>query len=302
MVNDIDFVVTYVNCEDKKWQQLYEETSIKKHKKIKKNSVRYRDFGTLKYQFRCIANNLPWIRKLYLIVQSESQIPEWVNRDTVHVVYHDQIIDYHHLPTYNSDVIEVYMHRIPGLSEYFLYANDDMFPINPSQPEDWYDENGYSKIVIKTWKYSWNDKIYRQILKSTENLCRKLCELPRVSDRVMHSDHSINPMRKSIWQYVWAKQYDKMYDSCSTFREAKNISQEVNNFYSYLSNEYSLHERNNKYLELNASDEVIQNAILGDEYTCICLNDNGCDNFIKTKQLLIDTFEKKYPEKCKYEL
>ena len=43
---NIDFVVPYVNCEDEQWRKLYEEQSLLHGRKIMKNSVRYRDYGT----------------------------------------------------------------------------------------------------------------------------------------------------------------------------------------------------------------------------------------------------------------
>src|SRR5690606_13061595 len=36
----------------------------------------------------------------------------------------------HFLPSFNSNVIEIYMHKIPGLTEHFVYFNDDFFIIN----------------------------------------------------------------------------------------------------------------------------------------------------------------------------
>lgn len=299
---NIDYIVTYVNGEDEQWRKLYEEQSILHGRKISTNSVRYRDFGTLKYLFRGIAENMPWIRNLYLIVQSESQIPDWVNRDTVHVVFHDQIIDYRNLPTYNSNVIELYMHRIPGLSEYFLYGNDDMFTLNPTTPEDWFDGNGNPKIKIKTWPFAMRHKMYRHMLKATENLCCDMCGKKHVENKVIHADHNINPMRKSIWEQAWQMNEKRLFESCSTFREAKNITQELSNFYSYLSGKYTLHNRNNKYIEFRRSFDEIHKMITRSDYHCICINDSGCEDFKKAKTILLKSFNQKYQNPSKYEI
>lgn len=39
-----------------------------------------------------------------------------------------------HLPTFNSHVFETFLWQIPGLSEHFIYLNDDMVLAHPIQP------------------------------------------------------------------------------------------------------------------------------------------------------------------------
>ena len=81
----------------------------------------------MRYKFRSIATNAPWIRNLYMIVETPSQVPSWLNQDAVKIIYHRDIIDGIYLPTYNSTTIEMFINRIKGLSEYFLYGNDDFY-------------------------------------------------------------------------------------------------------------------------------------------------------------------------------
>ncbi|MFR2063638.1 MAG: hypothetical protein ACLS36_08490 [Streptococcus sp.] len=50
------------------------------------------------------------------------------------------------LPTYNSAAIELNLHRIEGLSENYLYFNDDMYLIRDSHPSDFY-KNGQPKLL-----------------------------------------------------------------------------------------------------------------------------------------------------------
>ena len=40
------------------------------------------------------------------------------------------------LPTFNSTTIEMFLPKIPDLAEHFIYGNDDMYPMAPSQPSD----------------------------------------------------------------------------------------------------------------------------------------------------------------------
>ena len=84
------------------------------------------------YSLRSIQAFAPWVRDLYLI--TNGQVPEWLNTSSpnVHLVTHDQLFaNKSDLPTFNSNAIEmalaVSVDKIEGLSDKFLYFNDDFF-------------------------------------------------------------------------------------------------------------------------------------------------------------------------------
>jgi len=89
---------------------------------------RFRDNGELRYSMRSLLRFAPWLRRIYLITNGE--VPAWLDRhsDRVEVVTHAALFDKPgDLPTFNSNAIEMHLHRIPGLSRKFLYLNDDVF-------------------------------------------------------------------------------------------------------------------------------------------------------------------------------
>ena len=108
----MDIVITYVNGLDPIWQSDYE-----KHTNQPVLVKRFRDWGTLRYLFRGIAENMSFIRKVHLVVSHESQVPEWINRDEVHIVLHKDIIPAEYLPTFNCNPIEMHLHCIEDLDE-----------------------------------------------------------------------------------------------------------------------------------------------------------------------------------------
>jgi hypothetical protein len=81
----------------------------------------------------------PWIEKIWIVTQ-RPQSPAFLNEfPRASIVHHDEIFeDRHHLPTFSSRAIEANLHRIPGLSEHFIYLNDDMFLGQPVAPEDFF--------------------------------------------------------------------------------------------------------------------------------------------------------------------
>ena len=111
----MDIVITYVNSLDPEWQKDYE-----KHTNTPILEKRFRDWGTLKYLFRGIAKNMPFIRKVFLVVSNDSQVPLWIDRNKVEIVLHKDIIPAEYLPTFNSNTIEMHLHRIKELDEQFL--------------------------------------------------------------------------------------------------------------------------------------------------------------------------------------
>ena len=100
--------------------------------------VRYVQHDELRYSLRSAFENVPWIRHIFIV--TDGQRPVWLkDHPKISVVDHRQIIPAERLPLFSSIAIEMYLDRIPGLSEHFLYANDDMFFNRPLEVSDFYD-------------------------------------------------------------------------------------------------------------------------------------------------------------------
>jgi UDP-N-acetylglucosamine-lysosomal-enzyme len=78
---------------------------------------------------------------LYAIEMTESSASESVppsNRKCVLCVTQDIYVNKSHLPTFSSPSIESHLHRIPGLSDKFIYMNDDVMFGSDVWPDDFY--------------------------------------------------------------------------------------------------------------------------------------------------------------------
>ena len=53
------------------------------------------------------------------------------------------------LPTFNIRSIDAMLHRVEGLSETFVYFNDDVFLINKIREEDWFVKN--KGVLMGKW-------------------------------------------------------------------------------------------------------------------------------------------------------
>ena len=109
-------------------------------------SRRYADYEQLRYSLRSLEKYAPWVRRVFLV--TSGQIPYWLDLDNprLEIVTHRQIFEEGDLPTFSSPAIESNLHRIPGLSQRFLYFNDDVFLGKEVWPEDFYTEHEGFKV------------------------------------------------------------------------------------------------------------------------------------------------------------
>ncbi len=133
----IDLVYLYVNNGDEEWVAKRKQYAIDRDN----STCRFRDNKELVYSLRSVEEYAPWIRNIYIV--SNSSMPDWLNTDhpKLHVIEQDSIMPPDIQPCFNSNVIESFLYKIPGLSEIFLYACDDMFFGNHVSP-DFFVENG----------------------------------------------------------------------------------------------------------------------------------------------------------------
>lgn len=147
----IDIVYTWVDGSDAKWLASYEKARRMLEPSYKNNSMsRYTDHQELRYSLRSIEMYAPWVRKVYIV--TASQTPAWLSDSLdgrVEVVDQNDIFaDPTALPVFNSHAIESQLHHIPGLSEHYLYLNDDMFFASPVRPETFFFANGIAKVQL----------------------------------------------------------------------------------------------------------------------------------------------------------
>jgi hypothetical protein len=107
----------------------------------------FRDNGELLYSLRSLAKYAPWMRRIHIV--TDEQRPDWLREHPdIAIVDHTDFIPKRYLPTFNSHVIEAYLHRIPGLAEHYMYFNDDFFLTAPTQPGDFFTANGLPHLFV----------------------------------------------------------------------------------------------------------------------------------------------------------
>lgn len=153
----IDVVIPWVDGDDILWRAerdfyLSLEDSTERVSCIDARNHRFRSWDTLQYIFRGIEEYMPWVRKVHLV--TNGQTPGWLKKEhpKLNLVRHDDYIPKEYLPTFNSHVIELNLHRIPDLSEYFIYFNDDTFIIRPMKETDFFSADNLPVDQFGLWR------------------------------------------------------------------------------------------------------------------------------------------------------
>lgn len=294
----IDIVIPYVNGIDPEWQKI--------HNIYRKNVdyTRFDGHDILKYVLRSIDKYLPWINKVHLLVMQESQIPEYVNRETVHIVYHKDFIPEEHLPTFNANTIEMYLWNIPDLSENFIYINDDILFNNPISQSFFFTNDMLPLITIKPTYYNSESRE----LVHFKFFCKsiKLAAID-VDIDIFQNDHLLKPghgssvFKLSNLRNIYELYKEEIEESITKFRDERNINQYFLSCYQFF-HEMSLMKPNEHYyfkVDKNHlhSIEIALKTFVPE----LCLNDvdtTTLNDKIKLQELLSNKFK----EVSKYEI
>ncbi len=207
-MDKIDFVLPWVDSSDPQWKELRKQHKLEKNDCHDANAeTRFRDMETLRYALRSIEVNCPWYNKIYLI--TAGHYPDWldIDHEKIILVSHEELfIDTSHLPVFNSSAIEMNLVNLKGLSEKFVYMNDDFIIWNKIEKKRFFKDD---KPV---------DFFSHHFLPR-----RKLFELLKGRDTWVHSlNNIINLLNKKFAPITLKKQY--------LFHNTYTLSEKINNY------------------------------------------------------------------------
>lgn len=307
----VDIVVTYLNERNEKWQ---EDFNYWKNKEINEGIAeatnrqafgeeRTREWDTFKYWFRGIEKNCQWINKVYLIVQNENHIPEWLDRSNpkLRIVYHEEYIPKELLPTFNAMTIGTYVCNIPDLSNKYIMSDDDFYFLNPIEHDRFFKYGKpvhlNNQINYELYDPKGSDEVFYHILNN--NL--KFEE--RFNKKVKYAFYHLPEARlKSFEQFILNKYSEeiKQHFFPSKFRNKNNLCSYMYDDLlkifdkAWLGNPY----KNCSYCTLKSNVDF--NSYWNKDI--VCFNDTEqLDNYEETKQKFIDFLNKKFPDKCSFE-
>ncbi|WP_394216749.1 Stealth CR1 domain-containing protein [Brachybacterium vulturis] len=149
----IDVVYTWVDGTDPVWlarkRDALETDAGERMTEDAAADLRFVAHDELRHSLRSLEQYAPWVRHVYLV--TDRQRPAWLREDhpRLTIVDHKDIAPAGtRLPSFNSQAIEANLHRIEGLSEHFLYFNDDVFLSSPVTPDLFFNPNGIASMYM----------------------------------------------------------------------------------------------------------------------------------------------------------
>jgi hypothetical protein len=307
----VDIVYTYANEGDSEFVKNFNYWKEKSGPLPTYSAIdnRYKNFGEFKYSLRSLQKFAPWIKNIYIL--TSTKIPSWldINSKKIKIIQQKEIMPQESLPSFNSFVIELYLTEIPGLSEHFIYFNDDCFLGNYVQKSDFFTKNGKSKFNFdkNVKKIEINpENVWQVALFNSFDLIKK--NFGFQADSLIHQAH---PFLKSCCKEC-NKYFKKEIEIVS-----KNKFRALNDFIfnSVVYSAFAIYKKrgietenfkgNQRFINItdNYSDnEVGLKDILEKKPKLFCLNDGTYKKSPEIKNQVVSFLENYFPEKSEFEL
>ena len=334
MDEKIDFIITWVNGNDPNWQDVRNYHAHQEHVEIDNDATRFRDWDTLRYWFRGVEKFAPWVNNIYFVTCGH--LPEWLNisHPKLKIIKHSDYIPQDYLPTFNSNVIEYYFHKIDGLSDKFVYFNDDMFLINSVKPTRFFYKglpcdlggmtinihNGMFGATVLLAKTIINDHFNKQeVVRKhpsewfnykyfSQSILNFLCLFVKKKDFTgFVNPHLPQAFLKEVYEDVWENcEKDLKRTSKNRFRDYGDIAFWLFRYWQLVLGRFAPYNTNKDgryYLVSDINVSEIVNCITKQKKRIVCLNDSDLvEDFNKVKKIIAKAFDSILPNKCSFEI
>lgn len=273
-----------------------------------RDHTRFMDNGELRYSVHSILKFAPWIDRIFII--TDQQRPHYFSETfmadhRISVIDHKVIFEGYEwaLPTYNNRTIETALWRVPGLSEKFIYFNDDFILTEKVEPSDFFKGD---KVVLRgEWKKMHRygasriflNRLYSRLLRSFFGITRSLhhlqqirsAELAGMDERYFRFPHVPHPLRRSTLESYFSG-FPKQFEDNILYkiRDAKQFSSVFLAHYLEISaNNADLNDTANVTMlngELDGSfflNKKLKKIMQGN---CTFLSLQGFENFSKSRR------------------
>lgn len=227
----IDLVYMWVDGNDPKWRERRSHYMGGAQACPVQQEARWIDNEELRYSLRSVEMYAPWINHIYIV--TDNQCPKWLNvaNPKITIVDHSEILPTDALPLFNSTAIETCLHRIPGLSEHFIFGNDDMIFSAPVSPDSFFKADGTPIVHLSGQRFNrrkaerkgiYASMVLRMQLYIKELYGKDICHAPH---------HSFDAYRRSDFEQCIALMPDKW--KATTYRRFRSVEDIQRSFIGY---------------------------------------------------------------------
>ena len=328
--DEIDFVILWVDGSDPEW--LAQKNAYQPEGDHR--SQRYRDWGLLPYWFRGVEKFAPWIHKIHFVTWGH--VPSWLKEDheKLHIVKHSDYMPAWALPTFSSRPLEINFHRISGLSEHFVYFNDDFLLIDHVKPTDFFikglprDMLALQPVVANPLNPIMSRTFINNSIAISRHFDKRTCmkKFPGKFFKIgyppkyfiynlletvfplytgFYTVHGPTPFVKSTFEEIWTLEKEVMETTTShKFRNGNDISPYLIREWQKQKGEFypaNLH-RDFKYLDGSNISAKNLRVITKQRKKMICINDSDYSfDFEINRRAYAKALQSILPEKCSFE-
>ncbi|WP_327129740.1 stealth family protein [Streptomyces sp. NBC_01727] len=308
----VDVVYTWVDGDDPAMaakRRAHQEVSDNVIAPRETGASRYTSHDELKYALRSLEMYAGFIRHVYLV--TDSQIPAWLDPEAegLTVVDHRDILPADALPVFNSHAIESRLHHIPGLSEHYLYFNDDVFINRPVRAEHFFHSNGIARIPLSPLKLGVGaphplEPSPNSAGKNAREVIRRFHGM-HITHKSLHTPH---PQLKSVMREMESlgiKELERT--SYSRFRSTSDVApvSTLHHHWAIATGRAIPADYRFRYVQLGTPDmrRRLARLVAGEDIDFFCLNDVDTAPAARAAaQAAIRTFlERKYPFPSRFE-
>ncbi len=238
----IDVVISWVDGNDPQHKQKMKPylTKLGRISDDLSGPTRFRSVGEIFYCVASIYRFAPFVRKIFIITDNQNpNLDTFIQQNFPESTIQIEIVDHTELfrgyesvlPTFNSRTIETCTYRIAGLSENYVYLNDDFFLVRPVSHDQWFHDN---KIVAYGhWRSIFLDKLL-WLIKPMKNGHKPIgfkdamitsAGILNRNWRYFHLEHIPHPLKKSVLEKFF-KEHPNLFVSNITpkFRSPKQFN------------------------------------------------------------------------------
>ncbi|MFJ1878414.1 stealth family protein [Streptomyces chartreusis] len=270
---------------------------------------RYTDHDELKYALRSLEMYAGFVRHVYLV--TDSQLPAWLDPDAegLTVVDHREILPADALPVFNSHAIESRLHHIRGLSDHYLYFNDDVFINRPVRAEHFFHGNGIARIPLSPLKLGVGaphplEPAPNSAGKNAREVIRRF-HGTNITHKSLHTPH---PQLLSVMREMESLGIEELERTAySRFRSTSDVApaSTLHHHWAIMSGRAVPADYRFRYVQLGTPDMRRRLARLaaGEDIDFFCLNDVDTDPAARpaAQAVIHDFLERKYPFPSRFE-
>lgn len=336
MSSPIDIVLPWLDDHDPSWQAELRD-SLGKYPRDEgaDANIHFESWDNLHLWFRAVERFMPWVHRIVLITWGH--VPEFLRTDheKLLIVRHRDYLPAEYLPTYNSNVIELNVHRIRELADNFILFNDDTFPLAPVAESYYFQDDlpcdeavegiiipkkegavghmaRYTQInnlmvinrhfekrrMQEEHREKWFSPVYGKLMERTESLSywNTLGGI--------HDPHMANPLKKSTLKRLWELE-PEVLDKCSRnhFRAHTDVTQYLVRYWQLCTGQFVPRRTEGKMCLMDKSNYLeYAEGIRQGSYPMVSMNEScTAEEFPLIREAINEALAELLPGKSSFE-